>query len=350
LSLLSSKLLLGAALGLLLGLVLIRWIAPLGWTDHPDERKRHPHPTPLTGGLMLWILVALGQATGWLPLGLHREEWIAVHAMALMGALDDRFGLRARHKAVAGLLVALLLGIHAAQDLLPAGGLVHVAKLDLPNRLAYTAPLAVLWFWGIPQAFNLIDGMNGLALGLAALILSLLGYGAGTEGSFLFGAVIAALVLNYPRARHFIGDCGAFLLGTLLAILALRRGLPAHPNLALWIFAYPILDVTLVVAIRLSHRRSLAEADHNHLHDWMVARLERVAGIQAWARPLATPLLLILASGPMAHGMPWTFAHAAGSAGLALLVLVALHQFFVAQAEMRARPAEAAPPPLSRRA
>lgn len=340
-TLLSSKLLLGAALGLLLGLALIRLLAPKGWTDHPDARKRHPHPTALTGGLMLWGMVALGQAAGWLPLGLHREEWIAVHGMALMGALDDRFGLRARYKAVAGLLVALLLGFHAARDLLAVGGLVHVAKLDLPNRLAYTAPLAVLWFWGIPQAFNLVDGMNGLALGLGALMLSLLGYGAGTEGSFLFGAVLAALVLNYPRARHFIGDCGAFLLGTLLAILALKRGLPAHPNLALWIFAYPILDVTLVVAIRLAHRRSLAEADHNHLHDWMVARLEALPGVRGWARPLAAPLLLLLASGPMLHVMPWPHAHAAGAAGLALLVLVALHQFFVALGEMRPRPAAA---------
>ncbi len=341
---LSSKLVLGAALGLLLGLALIRWVAPLGWTDHPDERKKHPHPTPLTGGLMLWILVAAGQATGWLPLGLHREEWIAIHGMALMGALDDRFGLRARYKAIAGLLVALLLGYHAAVDLLPVGGLVHVARLDLPNRLAFTVPLAVLWFWGIPQAFNLIDGLNGLSLGLAALMLSLLGYGAGTEGSFLFGAVVAALVLNYPRARHFIGDCGAFLLGTLLAILALKRGLPAHPNLALWVFAYPILDVTLVVAIRLAQRRSLAEADHNHLHDWMIARLEARPRLQAWARPLAPPLLLVLASGPMSHVMPWRFAFATGAAGLALLALVALHQFFVALGEQRRRPVPAPKP------
>jgi hypothetical protein len=135
--------------------------------------------------------------------------------------------------------------------------------------------------------------------------------------------VLGALLLNYPRAKHFIGDCGAFLLGTLLAILALKRGLPAHPNLALWAFAYPILDVTVVVAIRLARRQGLALADHNHLHDWMVARL----GGGPWARPLATPLLLLLAAGPMLHDLPWKHAHTAGLAGLIVLLAVGADQF-----------------------
>lgn len=343
---LTSKVVLGAGLGLLVGLACIRLVGPRGWMDHPDARKRHPEPTALTGGLALWAMVALGQLLGWLPLPLDRQDWLVVHGMALMGALDDRFGLRARWKALAGLLAALFLGLHAARDLLAHGGSVHVAYLDLPNRLAFTAPLAVAWFWGIPQAFNLIDGLNGLALGLTALMLSLLGFGAGTEGAFLFGAVLATLVLNYPRARHFLGDCGAFLLGTLLAVLALKRGLPAHPNLALWIFAYPILDVTLVVAIRLTLRRSLAEADHHHLHDWVVARLERLpAVLRPHARALAAPVLLVLASLPMAHVMPWSFAHPLGLAGLWLLILVAVHQYTVAVREGRvAGPAAGSPP------
>jgi UDP-GlcNAc:undecaprenyl-phosphate GlcNAc-1-phosphate transferase len=320
---LTSKVVLGAALGLLAGLACIGLVGPRGWMDHPDVRKRHPEPTALTGGLALWAMVALGQGLGWLPLPLDRQDWLAVHGMALMGALDDRFGLRARWKALAGLLAALFLGLHAARDLLAHGGSVHVAYLDLPNRLAFTAPLAVAWFWGIPQAFNLIDGLNGLSLGLTALLLGLLGWGAGSEAALLVGAVLGALLLNYPRARHFIGDCGAFLLGTLLAILALKRGLPAHPNLALWAFAYPILDVTVVVAIRLARRQGLAIADHNHLHDWMIARL----GGGPWARPLATPLLLLLAAGPMLHELPWRHGQTAGLVGLIVLIAVGIDQF-----------------------
>ncbi len=319
-----AGLLWGGLLGLSLSLAAIRWLAPRGWMDVPDARKRHQEATPLTGGLALWAVLVLGHLTGWLRLPFHGVDWTAIHAMALMGAVDDRFGLRARYKALIGLLVALVLGWHAAQGLLPQGGLVHVARLDLPNRLAFTVPLAVLWFWGIPQAFNLIDGMNGLALGLAALLLVVLGFGAGSGASVLLGAVVAALVLNYPRARHFLGDAGAFLLGTLLAILALKRGLPAHPNLALWVFAYPIVDVTLVVAIRLIQRRSLAEADHNHLHDWMSEHLERF-GVPR-PRLAATPLLLLLAAGPMLHVLPWAYAHPVGLAGLALLLVVAAAQ------------------------
>jgi UDP-GlcNAc:undecaprenyl-phosphate GlcNAc-1-phosphate transferase len=292
--------------------------------DAPDDRKHHHTPTALTGGLGLWFLLTAGSAAGWIRLPLHPEDWVALHVMAAMGVLDDRFNLRARYKALVGFVVALALGWHAADTLAALGGpLFRVAYFEMPNRLAYTMPLAVAWFWGIPQAFNLIDGLNGLSLGLAALLLGILGWGAGSEATLLFGAVLGALLLNYPRARHFIGDCGAFLLGTLLAILALKRGLPAHPNLALWAFAYPILDVTVVVAIRLARRQGLAIADHNHLHDWMVARL----GGGPWARPLAAPLLLLLAAGPMLHELPWRHAHTAGLAGLILLLAVAVDQF-----------------------
>ncbi|MBK8724995.1 MAG: hypothetical protein IPL96_02780 [Holophagaceae bacterium] len=318
-----TELVLGGILCLAFSGAAIRWLAPRGWMDAPDERKQHPFPTPLTGGLALWAALAAGQVSGLLPLPLTPLEWTAVHAMALMGALDDRLGLRARYKALVGLLVAVVLGWSAAQGLAGHGDLVRVAYLELPNRVGVTMPLAVLWFWGIPQAFNLIDGLDGLALGLSALLLSMLVFGGGTAGSLLFGAVLAALVLNYPRARHFIGDTGAFLLGTLLAVLALKRALPGHPNLALWFFAYPMVDITLVVAIRLIRRYPLAVADHNHLHDWMLARLAPLPR----GRTFATPLLLLLAMGPMLHEMPWPRAQLIGMGGLLLLFAVALDQF-----------------------
>jgi UDP-GlcNAc:undecaprenyl-phosphate GlcNAc-1-phosphate transferase len=320
----NSLLLIGLLAGLGASWLAIRFIGPRGWIDAPDDRKHHRAPTALTGGLALWAVLVGGTAAGWLRLPLHPEDWAAIHVMAAMGVLDDRFNLRARYKALVGLLVALLMGWHAAETLAATGGpMFRVAYFEMPNRLAYTMPLAVAWFWGIPQAFNLIDGLNGLSLGLTALLLGLLGWGAGSEAALLVGAVLGALLLNYPRARHFIGDCGAFLLGTLLAILALKRGLPTHPNLALWAFAYPILDVTVVVAIRLARRQGLAIADHNHLHDWMVARL----GGGPWARPLATPLLLLLAAGPMLHELPWRHGQTAGLVGLIVLIAVGIDQF-----------------------
>lgn len=323
-SLLKAELLFGFLLCFGLSLVAIRWVGPRGWMDLPSARKLHHAPTPLTGGLVLWTALTIGQLAGWIRLPLHPQEWAAVHLMALMGALDDRFHLRARIKATVGLGVALLLGWEAALDLVAQGGaVVHVAGMDIPNHLFVTMPLAVLWFWGIPQAYNLIDGLNGLALGLALLLLGSMGWGMESSAVFLWGAIFASLLLNYPRARHFMGDSGAFLLGTLLAILALKRGLPTNPNLALWAFAYPMIDVTLVVLIRLAQHKPLGQGDHNHLHDWMTLHLAKVPR----GRNLATVMILLLALGPMLHLYSFPMARPLSFLGLLLLVVMAVIQF-----------------------
>src|SRR5664279_4457478 len=106
----------GAALGLGLSLAFILWLAPLGWTDHPDGcRKHHSRPTARTGGVVLWVVLILAQFLGLVPFRLHGVDWLAIHTMALMGFLDDRFDLLPRHKALAGLLMALALAGHVVQ-------------------------------------------------------------------------------------------------------------------------------------------------------------------------------------------------------------------------------------------
>lgn len=121
-----------------------------------------------------------------------------------------------------------------------------------------------------------------------------------------------------------MGDSGAFLLGTLLAILALKRGLPASPNIALWAFAYPIVNVTLVVLIRLAQHRPLGLADHHHLHNRVSLQMEKLL----WGHSsLATLLLLLLAAGTMLHLPPFFLPQGFSVAGLILLLLMASLQF-----------------------
>lgn len=307
--------------GMLLSLGLIAVAPWLGWVDHPDQgRKCHQRPTARTGGLALWGMLILAQVMGWLPWPLQRLDWVGIHAMALMGALDDRFDLRARYKAVVGLGVAVLLAVHTAWFLSASAGAVEFFDIRIPTHPALTFPLLFVWYWGIPQAYNLIDGINGLSMGLGLLLLGALGLHLGAQPMVLWGALLAVLLLNFPRAKHFLGDCGALMLGTLFAVLSMRLLVIRDADLPMWIFAYPIVDVSLVVAIRRWKGQPFSLADRSHLHHWMMDRV----GQRAW---LATPLLLALAALPMARAMDFPGAAAVSLLGAVLLLTLGLKAF-----------------------
>ncbi len=313
----------GTAVTLAGSLACIRWVAPLGWSDHPDPRKHHHKPTPRTAGLALWLLLLGLLALGRCPLPLDRVEWTAVHAMALIGLLDDRFDLRARHKAAVGLVVALGLGLHMAPELGRFAKEVHFLGLVMPNHLMLTVPLLALWFWSVPQAFNLIDGINGLSMGFSLLLLGVFGtlMGYAPAGGYLSGGLLAVLLLNYPRARHFLGDCGSLMLGSLFAVLSAKTFAVYDANLMLWMFAYPAIDVALVMAVRAWKGVPLGSADRSHLHHYLVDKL----GMQrAWLVPL---ILLGFALLSMTRVLSFPGHKFVSLLGLAGLIFLALRAF-----------------------
>ena len=311
----------GGAAGLTLSAALIRWVGPLGWMDRPDDsRKKHARPTPRTAGIVLWLMLIAAQATGRMPFHLDPTDWICVHLMAFIGLLDDRFNLRARYKALAGLAVAVMLAFHVALSLGRAVEYVSFLGLSLPSHPAVLVPVLMLWFWALPQAYNLIDGINGLSMGYAALLLGVLGWNLGGQPVLLWGGLAAVLALNFPKARHFMGDCGALLMGTFFAILGMEAFALRNPDLLLWVFAYPIVDVCLVVGIRYWKDRPLAEADRSHLHHWM---MDRMRG-RSW---FATPTLLTLAALPMLRATALPGHETVSLMGLGVLLALALKAF-----------------------
>ena len=311
----------GFAAGAALSLGLIRVAPALGWVDHPDQgRKCHRRPTARTGGLALWGVLVLAQTMGWMPWPMHRFDWLGIHAMALMGALDDRFDLRARYKALLGLAVAVLLAGHAASIL--SHTVDHVAFLDLaiPTHPLLIFPFLLAWFWSIPHAYNLIDGINGLSMGFGLLALGVLGWHSGVQPAVLWGGLVATLLLNFPKAKHFLGDCGALMLGTLFATLSVKLLVAQDADLPVWVFAYPIVDVTLVVAIRRWRAQPLGAADRSHLHHWMMDRV----GQRPW---IATPVLLAFAFVPMVRAADIPGARLISVAGVMALVSLAFKAF-----------------------
>jgi len=342
-----SRFLIGLFTGLSLSWMAMRWIAPLGWTDHPRGRRQHEQPTPRTGGLALLAALVVGQFFGAAHLPLSGAEWSVVYAMGFMGMLDDRFELRARWKALAGLAAAAFLAWLTWDILRQAGAYLPLFTGHLATHTGLAVVLLWAWYWSIPQACNLIDGMNGLALGFFLMLaVSMdLPLGDSGHGAYFLGTLMALLLLNWPKGRQFLGDSGSLSLGTLFAILGVHLLGGTSPNRLLWAFAYPIVDVLMVMAIRLSNGKPLGEGDRNHFHHhWqrvMGSGEERLDGKRSAAALGLTLLpafacMQVLQDYPRHRAVAWT----------GLLWLVSTATWFYFSSVNRQRPPLEAPGPL----
>ena len=232
------------------GLLLVRKAVAWGFIDLPDARKVHTLPTPRTGGLAMvlggGIVFILALALGWIPWPvIPWQTWLAGFGFITVGAMDDRFSFQPRQKV----LVLLALSALAAWPwvlLLRAAGVpwLPVAWTASPLLLAGAAILITFWFMAVPNAVNIEDAINGYMGGFTFLVL--LGLAArGVDTRLALGALLGFLLLNWPKARHFMGDAGSFGCGFFIAEAILRGGGLAHPSMALFLTAPISLDVAM---------------------------------------------------------------------------------------------------------
>ena len=259
----------------------------MGIVDLPDnDRKMHEKPTPRAGGIGIFVTTAavIGFAiwTGmveWTPDEHHVPAFIALGvggALAFgLGLVDDVLGgLRARIKFAVQALIALgvfLTGVRIEGLTLPGGGFLEFSIL-------VSLALTVLWIVGVMNAFNLIDGSDGVAGGAAvfaagamAVVSILNGQELGALVAVtLAGATIGFLVFNFPPASIFLGDSGSLFLGFTLATLGVITTQTAQTALAVAIpvvsCGLPILDTLLAMARRLLRGESPFTPDRGHIH------------------------------------------------------------------------------------
>jgi len=229
-----------------------------GMVDRPAERKLHATPVPLLGGVAIYSAVigslllfpdskGLVQLTG-IVLG---ASWIS-----FWGLWDDRFGLPP--------IVKLLAQVVAGVILIAVG--VQVS-LPVPDWADIT--LTLLWVVVITNAFNLLDNMDGLSSGVAAVAAAWIMLMAAMNGQFLVGGLAAAvlgaclgfLIHNFNPARIFMGDSGSLFLGFLMAVLGIKLRFPANVNWVTWmvpllVLGVPVFDTTLVFVSRLRRRKN----------------------------------------------------------------------------------------------
>ena len=296
--------LLSALATLAAGLLLVREAEAWGFIDHPDPRKVHTLATPRTGGLAMVLgggLVFLASVgLGWLPWpSLPWQTWLAGLGFTTVGVLDDRFSFHPREKVVSLISLSALaawpwvLALQAAGvPWLPQGWLAS------PMLLVAAFALLTFWFMAVPNAVNIEDAINGYMGGYTWIVLLALCL-RGVDTRLALGALLGFLLLNWPKAKHFMGDAGSFGCGFLLAEAILRGGGLAHPFMALAFTAPISLDVAMGLIRRRRLRMSFFTADR-------ATCPHHLLNLTGGSVIIATPILMLNAAGfAMFSGHAW---------------------------------------------
>jgi UDP-GlcNAc:undecaprenyl-phosphate GlcNAc-1-phosphate transferase len=241
--------------------------------DYPrGGRKAHPSPTPQTGGFAILVPLIGWLLVSWLAVPgepLYRALLLCGAGLGIVGVMDDQSHLSAAGRLL--LLAVFTLIAFALDPLLVAPTLPWATFSATPLAPAVFIAGAVLATMGFVSSVNMADGIDGL-VPAAVLIwcagFDIFGAGAVREISLaLSGPVLVVLVFNLRR-QVFLGDCGTFGIGFIMAVLAiasLRSGTIAAETLLVW-FWMPVLDCLRVIAARLLRGRSPLRGGKDHFH------------------------------------------------------------------------------------
>jgi len=280
------------ALSVVLALVitpLVRDRIGKNFLDHPDGvRKKHAAPVPRVGGIAISLsyLVTFAIAlvlpftyTQHLHHELHNIIPLTVVASVvfLTGVLDDLIGLAAWQK---------LLGILAASVLAYFSG-IHVEIQRFQHVPAWPwlgFAITVVWLVGCTNAFNLIDGMDGLAAGIGLFAAVTMLLAALTQNNVplilatmpLAGCLLGFLRYNFSGASVYLGDSGSLTLGFLLGCFGALWSNKSVTLMALTVpllaVSIPLLDVALSILRRFLRNRPIFQADRGHIHHRLLDR------------------------------------------------------------------------------
>lgn len=268
--------------GVIVGIPLT-WLAArlgprIGLMDRPASIKIHTVPIAHTGGAALLATTVAGTLLFSLPVALV----VGAVLTWTVGFADDVRGLSPRTK-----LAALVLPLA-----------VSIVSLDLswPERLlAIGAGVVAI------NAFNVIDGLDGLAAGVAIPPLLVLAGETqiGVNAALIAGAVVGFMVFNLPPARIFLGDEGSLLLGFLLWMLPLTlvashpAPLPLPSLVLLW--AFPLANLVFVTGSRIVQGRPILVGDRSHLYDVLHRRLGLTAALTlCWSLAAIAAVLAVM--------------------------------------------------------
>ena len=320
--------------------LIVRLANRLGIVDAPgDERRMHDQPKPRVGGIAVFfgfafalfavLGVSLASPPGLLP---ATDQFDAVHRLVglLFGSLlilgvgiwDDVMQMRPRNKLVAQIVVAsvsmlygfVIPGINNPFDHNPGTNWI-----DFP--LWAGIPLTLLWYVGMMNAINFLDGLDGLLAGVSAI-----------SGIFLFviavlhanpvvalvvialaGAALGFLPYNFNPARIILGDAGSLFIGYVFATVSIigasKTAIAISIVVPLLVLALPVLDTAVAIVRRARSGKRITEADRGHFHHQLIFRFGlnvRQAVLLIYAVCIALGAVALAFSGEFTH----VFRHA----------------------------------------
>jgi UDP-GlcNAc:undecaprenyl-phosphate GlcNAc-1-phosphate transferase len=253
------------------------WGRRRGIVDKPGPRRWHEGAIPRTGGIALYVaFMSAALLAQWLPVPRQDPKELVrflgivlgMSFLFVIGYIDDRIelppGPQYVAQAVAGLIAVVFL--------------VFIERVMNPftNELAifpywFTVIFTLAWIMGMINTINFLDGLDGLATGVGAIIAAVLTVHMLREGQYsvallplaLLGATLGFLPFNFHPAKIFLGS-GSLILGYAIATLGIAAG--AKLALLLLVLSIPIVDVAWLMISRLRAGQSIGQADRRHLH------------------------------------------------------------------------------------
>lgn len=236
------------------------------YLDHPQNNKVHAHPTPLLGGVSIFIAFLIAVMTKESVLAMAPVKAIMSGALVLLviGLIDDKMGMMPNFK---------LLGQFLAAMIMVKAGL----RIEFIGNYYLSVIITYIWVIGITNAFNLLDNMNGLSAGIAAISAAFFGIISYINGQYsvsvisfaLAGSSLGFLKYNFPKATIFMGDTGSLVLGYVLSAIAIIGSWKTYIfttsiAIPILVLGYPIFDTALVSVMRILERRSVFQGGKDH--------------------------------------------------------------------------------------
>jgi UDP-GlcNAc:undecaprenyl-phosphate/decaprenyl-phosphate GlcNAc-1-phosphate transferase len=272
----------------LFGIPSIITIAKLkGLYDSHNDRKLHTSKIPRLGGLAIFAAFAISVCL-WADSNVPRLQYLTAGLIVLFfsGLKDDIIVISPINKLIMQIFSASLVCMAEGIRITSFQGLFGINDISIYLSI----PISIFTLIVITNAFNLIDGVDGLAGGLGLIIslafaawFYLIGeFGWATISFALSGSLLGFLFFNYAPAKIFMGDAGSLTIGFLISIFTLKfiefgnivrtdgLSLTTAPIIAIAVLIIPLYDTLRVFILRIVNKQSPFKADRNHLHHWLI--------------------------------------------------------------------------------
>jgi UDP-GlcNAc:undecaprenyl-phosphate GlcNAc-1-phosphate transferase len=266
----------------------------VGALDVVDDRRMHEEPKPRIGGIALYLGLASALFVT-IGFALHTTLFHSANQtqdffgllfggtlIMLVGVWDDIMGMRPRNKFLAQIVVAvvsMIYGFHIPGFEIPGHDHRYV---NLPLWIDY--PVTLVWYLGMMNAINFLDGLDGLLAGVTAISGLFLFAIAAAHGQIGAALVLCALVggalgflpYNFNPAKIFLGDSGSLLIGYVFATVSLLITAKIAVTVSLLVpllaLALPVVDTAAAILRRFRAGKAITEADRGHFHHILVFR------------------------------------------------------------------------------